>query len=201
MPRLFLMANSINVSYSPFCALRITDHWQDLGRVRENACCCCSACNSLCKSRLMEQQSVFTEQWLHLWSRERSCSVKCCMGEIFRNLTVIFQGGKRVCLHVYSWVIFYSKTLKNSRYSQNGLFKTIFCRFLTSVDLAKVFTWPWEVYTCWWNTLFIHYKVVGDFPSKEARQSQSKCDISFTAFFPTLPDSASAVYLQEEKMK
>lgn len=55
---------------SPFCTLRITAYWRELGRVREDACgcCCCLASNSLYKSGLIEQQSVFTQQRLYLWS-------------------------------------------------------------------------------------------------------------------------------------
>lgn len=140
MPRLFFMANSVNISNRHFCALRITAYWQELGRVRENACCCwcCLASNTLYKSRLIEQQTAFTQQRLYLWSRERGCSVKSYIFEKFRNELWFFSRWKAHC--VYSWIIFYSKTFKKMTeiWSKCFLFLNHFLYNFKSIeDVAK----------------------------------------------------------------
>lgn len=191
MPRLFFMANSVHISNNPLCASRITAYRGEFGRVRGKACCCCCclASNSLYKSRLIEQQSAFTQQRL---SVEQKKKLFCSVLHIWKiqKGTGIFQGGKHIHVSIVE-LIFYSKALKlrNPKYSQNDLYfdtSLYICKSMEGLEkdnqacitIRKLVTVTEDTsyITKFWETAFF-------FSPEEAQQSQGKCDISFRAFF------------------
>lgn len=138
MPRLFFMANSINILSSPLCASGITAYRQEFGRVREKACCCCCCCcclasNSLHKSRLIEQQSVLTQQRLCLW--ERKITVPLCATYLTNaesNWGFSGQKTHQGCTHLLL------TDLKNDHYTDMVKMISGLMTFCTSSNLQKI---------------------------------------------------------------
>lgn len=115
MPRLFFMANSVNISNNPLRASRITAYRGEFGRVRGKACCCCCclASNSLYKSRLIEQQSAFTQQRL---SVEQKKKLFCSALHIWKIQERNWDFSRwKAHSHVSRWIHFLLKDFKNEK--------------------------------------------------------------------------------------
>lgn len=139
MPRLFFMADSVNIWSSALCASGITAYRQEFGRVREKACCCCCCCclasNSLHKCRLIEQQSAFTQQRLYLW--ERKIAVPLCAAYLTNaESNWGFSGQKRhpVCSCSHPLLT----DLRSDRYKDMVKTISVLMTFCTSSNLQQI---------------------------------------------------------------